>query len=70
MQCVPHRLLRLTVVNQEERFGVVMLFFIFARHVLGQQVESLVSAMTRHLLTRNHLQQGQQNGLQVLARVC
>ena len=60
----------LTVVNQEERLGVVVLFFVFARHVLGQQVECLVSAVTRHLLTRHHLQQGQQNGLQVLVRVC
>lgn len=47
----------LTVINGEECPGVVFLFFDFARNILAQQVESLISAVARHLLTRNHFQQ-------------
>lgn len=45
------------MVNSEEGPGVVFLFPFFARNILAQEVQRLVSAMARHLLTSNHLQQ-------------
>lgn len=62
--------LRLTVINGEERPGVVSLLSDFARNVLAQQVQSLISAVARHLRTRNHLQQRQKNSFKVFRCIC
>lgn len=58
------------MINGKERPGVVFLFSLFARNILAQQVQSLVSAMARHLLTRNHLQQRQKNSFEVFRCIC
>lgn len=59
----------LTVINGEEGSGVVLVFM-SAWYILGQEVQRLVSAMARHLLTSNHLQQREKNGLQVFRCIC
>lgn len=58
------------MVNGEKAFGVIRVFLVFPWHILGQEVQSLVSAVSRHLLACDHFQQGKQNILQVLTRVC
>ena len=60
----------LTVINSEESPGVVFVFHVFASNILAQEVQCLVSAMARHLITRNHLQQGEKNGFQVFRGIC
>jgi len=58
------------MVNGEKTLGVISVFFVFSWHIPGQEVQSLVSAMSRHLLAYEHLQQGKQDILQVLSGVC
>lgn len=60
----------LTVVDGEESPGVVFLFSIFTRHIFAEEVEGLVSAMARNLLTANHLQQGEEDSFQVFGCIC
>lgn len=61
---------RLTMINGKECPGVVFLFSDFARNILAQQVQSLISAVAGHLLTRNHLQQRQKNSFKVFRCIC
>lgn len=58
------------MINGKERPGVVFLFSDFARNVLAQQVQSLISAVAGHLLTGNHLQQRQKNSFEVFGCIC
>lgn len=58
------------MVNSEEGPGVALLFLFFARNILAQEVQRLISAMARHLLTSNHLQQREKNGFQVFRCIC
>lgn len=60
----------LTVINGKEGPGVVFLFSDFARDILAQQVQRLISAVAGHLLTRNHLQQRQKNRFKVFRCIC
>lgn len=60
----------LTVVDGEESPGVVFLFSVFARHIFAEEVECLVPAMARHLLTANHLQQREEDSFQVFGCIC
>lgn len=53
----------LTMVNSEEGPGVVFRFLGSARYVPAQEVKCLVSAMARHFLISNHLQQREEDGL-------
>lgn len=62
--------LKHTVVNGEKALGVISVFFVFSWHIPGQEVQGLVSTMSRHLLTCDHLQQGKQDILQVPTGVC
>lgn len=58
------------MVNGEKAFGVIRVFLVFSWHISGQEVQSLVSAVSRHLLAYDHFQQGKQNILQILTGVC
>lgn len=58
------------MVNSEESPGVVFLLSFFARHIFAQEVECLVSAMARHLLTAHHLQQREEDRFQVFGCIC
>lgn len=58
------------MVNCEESSGVVFLFSFFARYIFAQEVQRLVSAMARHLLTGNHLQQREKDSFQVFRCIC
>ncbi len=58
------------MVNGEKAFGVIRVFLVFSWHISGQEVQSLVSAVSRHLLAYNHFQQGKENILQILTGVC
>lgn len=58
------------MVNGEKGFGVICVFLVFPWHILGQEVQGLVSAVSRHLLACDHLQQGKKNILQVLTGIC
>lgn len=60
----------LTVINSKERAGIVFFLSDFARNILAQQIQSLISAMARHLLTRNHLQQREKNRFKVFGCIC
>lgn len=60
----------LTVINSEEGLGVVFGFLYNARYILAQEIQCLVSAMARNLLTTNHLHQSEENGFQVFGRIC
>lgn len=53
------------MINSKEGAGIVFFFSDFARNILAQQIQSLISAMARHLLTRNHLQQREKNRFKV-----
>lgn len=60
----------LTMINGEECPGVVFLSSDFARNILAQQVQRLISAMAGDLLTCNHLQQRQKNSFKVFRGIC
>lgn len=57
------------MVNSEESSGVVFFFLFFAGYILAQEVQCLVPATARHLLTSNHLQKREKNGFQVFRSI-
>lgn len=59
-----------TVIDSKEGPGIVFFFSDAARHILAQQVQSLIPAMARHLLTCNHLQQREKNRFKVFRCIC
>lgn len=60
----------LTMIDSKEGAGIVFFFSDSARNILAQQIQSLISAMARHLLTRDHLQQREKNRFKVFRCIC